>query len=73
LLIRAGGFLFAASCSRHVSRKEFFQAVFSGVKSAGREYEVIQQTGHAVDHPVSFPEGEYLKGIYLKILGGQGK
>jgi 23S rRNA (cytosine1962-C5)-methyltransferase len=73
LLTRPGGILFAASCSRHVTAKEFFQAVFSGVKSAGKVYEVIQKTGHAVDHPVLFPEGEYLKGIYLKILGGKEK
>jgi 23S rRNA (cytosine1962-C5)-methyltransferase len=73
LLTRPGGILFAASCSRHVSATDFFKAVFSGVRSAGKVYEVIQKTGHAVDHPVLFPEGEYLKGIYLKISGGQGK
>lgn len=73
LLTQPGGILFAASCSRHVTAKEFFQAIFSGVKSAGKIYEVIQKTGHAVDHPVLFPEGEYLKGVYLKILGGKGK
>ena len=73
VLTRPGGILFAASCSRHVSGKDFFKAVVSGVKSAGKVYEVIQQTGHAVDHPVLFPEGEYLKGVYLKILGGKEK
>jgi 23S rRNA (cytosine1962-C5)-methyltransferase len=73
LLTRPGGILFAASCSRHVSGKDFFKAVYAGVKSAGKVYEVIQKTGHAVDHPVLFPEGEYLKGVYLKILGGKGK
>ncbi len=73
LLTRPGGILFAASCSRHVTAKEFFKTVVSGVRSAGKTYEVIQKTGHAVDHPVLFPEGEYLKGIYLKVLGGKGK
>ena len=70
-LTRPGGLLFSASCSRHVSAKEFFRAVCSGVKSAGKVYEVIQRTGHAIDHPVSFTEGEYLKGIYLKISSGK--
>ncbi|GJL77086.1 MAG: rRNA (guanine-N2)-methyltransferase [Nitrospinaceae bacterium] len=72
-LTSSNGLLFAASCSRHVSAKDFFREVEQGVKSAGKLYEEIQRTGHAVDHPVSFREGEYLKGIYLKISGGKRK
>lgn len=69
-LTRSGGLLFAASCSRHVSGQEFFREVYSGVKQAGKVHEEIQRTGHALDHPVSFAEGEYLQGVYLKISGG---
>ena len=68
-LTRPGGILFAASCSRNVSKKEFYEEVHSGVLQAGKVYEEIEQTGHALDHPVSFAEGEYLKGVYLKISG----
>jgi len=66
-LTRPGGLLFAASCSRQVSAEEFFREVFSGIRSAGKSYQEIDRTGHAVDHPVTFKEAEYLKGIYLKI------
>lgn len=68
-LTRPGGLLFAASCSRQVSTEEFFREVFSGIQSAGKTYKEIDRTGHAVDHPVTFKEAEYLKGIYLKISG----
>jgi 23S rRNA (cytosine1962-C5)-methyltransferase len=68
-LTRPGGLLFAASCSRQISADEFFSEVISGVRSAGKNYEEIDRTGHAMDHPVTFKGAEYLKGIYLKISG----
>jgi len=68
-----GGLLFSASCSAHVPPDEFFQEVFSGVDAAEKGYEETLRTGHAIDHPVSFKEGEYLKGIYLRISGKRGK
>jgi 23S rRNA (cytosine1962-C5)-methyltransferase len=72
-LTSPGGLLFAASCSRQVSADEFFHEVFSGVRSAGKNYQETDRTGHAMDHPVTFKEAEYLKGIYLKISeGGKG-
>ncbi len=69
-LTRPGGLLFAASCSRQVSAEEFFRAVFSGIRSAGKYYKETDKTGHAMDHPVTFKEAEYLKGIYLIISEG---
>lgn len=68
-LTRPGGLLFAASCSRQVGAEEFFREVFAGIQSAGKKYTEIDRTGHALDHPASFKEAEYLKGIYLKISG----
>ena len=62
------GIVFAASCSVHVKAQDFYQAVFSGIKFAGREYEEISRTGHAKDHPVSFSQGEYLKGVFCRII-----
>ena len=26
-----------------------------------------QMTGHAIDHPVTFPEGEYLKAVIARV------
>ncbi len=65
---RLDGILFAASCSARVSRGDFFHSVVQGIVSAGRRHEEIRRTGHALDHPVRFPEGEYLKGLYARIL-----
>ena len=62
------GILFAASCSVHVKAHNFYEAVFSGIQSSGRGYEEIRRTGHAKDHPVAFSQGEYLKGVFCRII-----
>lgn len=65
---REGGILFAASCSAPVDAREFYHAVELGIKSSGRSCEELLRTGHAVDHPVTFKEGAYLKAIYCRII-----
>ncbi|MGV7222594.1 MAG: class I SAM-dependent rRNA methyltransferase [Nitrospinales bacterium] len=62
-----GGILFAASCSAPINAREFYRAVDYGIKSAGKTYNYIQKTGHAVDHPVTFGEGAYLKAVFCEI------
>ena len=64
---KKGGILFGASCSVHVQSDNFYKAVFLGIDLAGRGYEEICRSGHAQDHPFTFSEGEYLKGIFCKI------
>ncbi len=64
-LLEPGGILYAASCSAHVSSNEFFGVVRQAAKSSGRIYKELQTTGHPLDHPATFPEAYYLKGIYL--------
>lgn len=66
-LIRPGGILVAASCSAHVSEDEFFGAVRSAATRSGRRFEEIATTGHAPDHPATFPEGNYLKCLFLTL------
>jgi 23S rRNA (cytosine1962-C5)-methyltransferase len=65
-LLRPAGVLLASSCSAHVSADEFFTAVREGIHRSGRRFEEIETTGHPSDHPATFPEAEYLKGIYLR-------
>jgi len=65
-LLRHDGILLAASCSAHVSAEEFFGAVRQAARQSGRRFEEIETTGHAPDHHATFPEAEYLKGIYLR-------
>ncbi len=61
------GILVACSCSAHVSAAEFFGAVREAAGRSGRQFNVLQTTLHAADHPASFPEGHYLKAIYLEV------
>ncbi len=58
---RPGGILFSASCSQSVPAREFFRSVSLGIRQAGRKEKAIFKSRHAVDHPVIFREGEYLK------------
>jgi 23S rRNA (cytosine1962-C5)-methyltransferase len=63
-----GGILFAASCSAPVEAREFYHAVDLGIKSSGRSCEELLRTEHAIDHPVTFKEGAYLKAVYCRIM-----
>ena len=66
-LLRPGGTLLAASCSAHVSAPEFRQAVERAARQIlGHDWQTLWTAGHAPDHPVSFPEGEYLKAIAIQ-------
>jgi 23S rRNA (cytosine1962-C5)-methyltransferase len=68
-LLRPGGVLFTFSCSGLVS-PELFQMVVAGAAlDAGRPVQILRRLGQASDHPValSFPEGEYLKGLVCRV------
>ena len=60
------GILVACSCSAHVTAEEFFGAVRQAAAATGRSFDELRTTGHAPDHPASFPEAQYLKAIYLR-------
>jgi 23S rRNA (cytosine1962-C5)-methyltransferase len=64
--LRSGGILVVCSCSAHVSAEEFFTAVRQAARGSGRRFTELQTRRHAPDHRATFPEAEYLKGIYLK-------
>lgn len=59
-----GGVLVMASCSSRVSAPDFFAAVNHAAAQAGRPLVEIERTGHAIDHPIRFPEGAYLKCLF---------
>jgi len=65
--VRPGGLLLAASCSAHVNESEFFGAVRDAVRRSGRRSVELGTTGHAPDHPATFPEAKYLKAIYVRL------
>ena len=68
--IEAGGILFTFSCSNAVDARLFRQIVFAAAADAGRQVQVLHVLSAGPDHPVNLahPEGEYLKGLALKVL-----
>lgn len=63
-VLAPGGMLVTASCSSRVPDAAFFAAVNRAAQQAGRPLREIDRTGHAIDHPVRFPEGAYLKCLF---------
>jgi 23S rRNA (cytosine1962-C5)-methyltransferase len=68
--INPGGFLLTFSCSQHLSSDLFQKVVFGAAVDAGRKVAMVKRLGAPIDHPVSLhhPEGEYLKGLALRVL-----
>lgn len=67
LLAVKGGVLLLASCSSRISADDFFAAAESGIKVTGRSFQLEEKTFHDIDHPVTFPEGAYLKAGYYRL------
>jgi 23S rRNA (cytosine1962-C5)-methyltransferase len=62
----SGGMLVMASCSSRVTPDLFFNTVTRAAAEIGRPLENIISTGHALDHPIGFAEGEYLKCLFAR-------
>ena len=70
LLLEPGGLLATFSCSGAVDIETFKQIIAWAALDAGKEVQIVKQFSQPEDHPVriSFPEGEYLKGLLLRVL-----
>lgn len=66
-LVRPGGTLLQASCSSRVDADAFAHAVHDAARRAGRHLHEVRRTGHAVDHPIGFAQGAYLKAIIARV------
>ena len=62
------GELVMASCSARVDADALARAIQSGAARAGRKLAEWLRTAHALDHPVRFPEGAYLKCLWLRAV-----
>lgn len=62
-----GGTLVQASCSSRVTTDDFVQTVLDAAASAHRDVHLTRRTEHAVDHPIGFEFGAYLKAVYLRV------
>ncbi len=58
------GILVMASCSSRVEADEFFKLVYRTAREARRPLTEITRTAHALDHPIGFKEGAYLKCLF---------
>jgi 23S rRNA (cytosine1962-C5)-methyltransferase len=67
-LVRPGGIFMQASCSSRVSTELFFATLLDAADAAGRELRQMVRTGHDIDHPVTYPEGAYLKAGFFHAL-----
>ncbi len=68
-VLNSGGLLATFSCSGAVDIETFKQIIAWAALDAGKEVQVIYQFTQPEDHPVriSFPEGEYLKGLLCRV------
>lgn len=67
-LVAPGGWLLTCSCSGLVDADLFQKIVFGASLDAARSFSIAARQGAGPDHPVSIdcPEGEYLKGLWLR-------
>ena len=66
-LVRPDGLLLLASCSSRVSADEFHLTVSHAAARAGRPLDELRRTGHAIDHPIGFAQGSYLKAVLARV------
>lgn len=68
-LIAPGGYLMTFSCSGAITRDLFQKVVFGALADSGRQGQIVRYLSQAEDHPVAltFPEGEYLKGLLVRV------
>ena len=66
-LLRPGGLLVQCSCSSRVTAEQFHRTVALAASRAGRPFDEIRRTAHAVDHPIGFTEGAYLSALFARV------
>ncbi len=65
-VLKKEGILVQASCSSRVPAEEFYKRIHITATQAERPLVELSRTAHALDHPISYPEGAYLKCLFAK-------
>ncbi len=67
--VSSGGMVLIFSCSQHISAELLQKIAFGAARDVRREVLVLKKLSAGMDHPFSLyhPEGEYLKGLLLKV------
>ena len=66
VLLAPEGILVQSSCSSRLSADRFFDGVHEAARLNGYDLRAFNTTDNALDHPVTFPQGSYLKAIYAR-------
>ena len=64
---RAGGLLATASCTSQISPEAFKEIILEAASDSKRSLQIVQENGQAMDHPVTFFEGRYLKFVLARV------
>jgi 23S rRNA (cytosine1962-C5)-methyltransferase len=69
-VLKPGGILLTASCSHHIFRETFEDAVSDAALKSGKTLQLLHRAGASPDHPIlpSMPETEYLKFNVYRVL-----
>jgi 23S rRNA (cytosine1962-C5)-methyltransferase len=67
-LTRPDGLLVQASCSSRITEQQFHATVRGSAQRAGYDLDEVRRTTHAIDHPVSFAQGSYLKALFARVI-----
>ncbi len=67
-LVKKEGILVLASCSSRVLAETFFEICEENISNSGRDFTILEKTYHDTDHPITFPEGAYLKCGYYQLV-----
>jgi len=62
-----GGLLVQASCSSRITVDDLAREMRTASREVGRSFVEVRRTGHAVDHPIGFARGAYLKALYAAV------
>ena len=71
-LIEQHGILVMASCSSRIKADVFFKMIFDTAQSANYSLKELERSGHAIDHPIAFTEGAYLKCLFATVYRKEG-
>ncbi len=66
-LVRPHGTLVMASCSSRIEAEPFFGLIHDTARASYRRLCDVEVFGHALDHPIGYREGAYLKCLFARV------
>lgn len=71
-IINENGFLVSSSCSYHLSKDKFLNAIMKAAAKSSKKLQFIHFNGASLDHPqlTAMPETSYLKFAVFRVING---